>query len=272
MSESTTPPDTIVFVHGLWVTPHSWAGWRKHFEGLGYTTIAPGWPGVDEKTPAELRADGSSLAKTDAAAVLARYEEVIAGLDKPPIIIGHSFGGAFTQVLISKGLGAAGVAVDSATVKGIPDLPISTIRSAFGVLGNPLNARGVAVPFSPKQFKYAFGNTLTEEASQAAWEEFAIPAASKVLFNGAAAQLPGTVFDVDFKKADRAPLLFLGGGRDHVVPAKVSKKNAAKYQPAADYKEYLDKSHFIVGEPGWESVVTDVSDWIAAKVGSPVAA
>lgn len=270
MSASTTP-DTVVFIHGLWVTPHSWEGWRAHFESLGYKTLAPGWPGIGDKTPAELRADGSSIAGTDAAAVLAHYEEIIRGLDKPPILIGHSFGGAFVQVLVSKGLAAAGVAVDSATVKGIPDLPISTLRSAFGVLGNPLNY-GKAVPFTPKQFKYAFGNTLTDEASQAAWEQYAIPAASKVLFNGAAAQLPGTVFKVDFKKADRAPLLLLGGGRDHVVPAKVSKKNAAKYQPAADYKEYLSKSHFIVGEPGWESVVQDVSDWVQAKVGAPVAA
>ncbi len=270
MNPSTTP-DTVVFIHGLWMTPLSWEGWIGHFEQLGYQTIAPGWPGVGDRTPAQLRADGSSMAKTDAAAVLAHYEEIITALDKPPILIGHSFGGAFVQVLISKGLGAAGVAVDSATVKGIPDLPISTIRSALGVLGNPLNF-GKAVPFTPKQFKYAFGNTLTDEASQAAWERYAIPAASKVLFNGAASQLPGTALKVDFKKADRAPLLFLGGGRDHVVPAKVSKKNAAKYQPAADYKEYLTKSHFIVGEPGWEQVAKDVSDWVTSKVGAKVAA
>ncbi len=271
MSPSTSTPDTVVFIHGLWVTPKSWEGWIEHFEALGYKTIAPGWPGVGDKTPEQLRADGSSIAGTDAAAVLAHYERIIGALDQPPIIIGHSFGGAFTQVLISKGLGAAGVAVDSAPVKGIPDLPISTIRSAFGVLGNPLNY-GKAVPFTPKQFKYAFGNTLTEASSLEAWERYAIPAASKVLSNGAAAQLPNTVFKVDFKKADRVPLLLLGGGRDHVVPAKVSKKNAAKYEPAADYKEYLTKSHFIVGEPGWEEVAQDVSDWIAAKVGAPVTA
>ena len=271
MSPSTTSPDTVLFIHGLWMTPLSWTGWQEHFESLGYKTIAPGWPGIGDKTPAELRADGSSIAKTDAAAVLAHYEQIIGTLDKPPIIIGHSFGGAFTQVLISKGLGAAGVAVDSAPVKGIPGLPISTLRSSFGVLGNPLNF-GKAVPFTPKQFKYAFGNTLSEADSQAAWEKYAIPAASKVLFNGAAAQLPGTVFTVDFKKADRVPLLFTGGGRDHVVPSKVSKKNAGKYNPPADYKEYLTKSHFIAGEPGWEDVTKDVSDWVTSKVGSPVAA
>lgn len=271
MSPSTSPPTAVLFIHGLWMTPLSWEGWMGHFEQLGFKTLAPGWPGIGELTPAQLRADGSPIAKTDAAAVLAHYEEIIRALPAPPVLIGHSFGGAFVQVLLSKGLGAAGVAVNSATVKGIRDLPISTIRSTLGVLGNPLSY-GKAVPFTPKQFKYAFGNTLSEADSLAAWERYAIPAASKVLFNGAAAQLPGTVFTVDFKRSGRAPLLLLGGGRDHVVPAKVSKKNAAKYEPAADYKEYLAKSHFIVGEPGWEAVATDMSDWVRAKIGVPTAA
>lgn len=273
MTDSTpSAPDTIVFIHGLWMTPKSWEGWQARYEQLGYRTIAPAWPGFEGKTPQELRADPSSIAGTSASDVLAHFEGVIKALSAPPIIIGHSFGGAFTQALLSRGYGAAGVAVDSGTVKGIPDLPLSTIRSAFGVLGNPLNY-GKAVPFTPKQFKYAFGNTLSEADSQAAWEQYAVPAASKVLFAGAAANLPGSgPFAIDFKKADRAPLLFIAGGDDHVVPAKVNRKNAAKYAPPADFKLFEGRSHFTAGEPGWEAVADYAIAWVRDKVGAPVMA
>lgn len=268
---STTAPDTIVFVHGLWMTPLSWEGWAARFEALGYRVITPAWPGFDQPVEA-LREDGTAIKGVGITDILDHYTAIIEALDSPPILIGHSFGGAFVQVLMSRGLGAAGVAVDSGTVRGIPDLPFSTIRSAFGVLGNPLNY-GKAVPFSKGQFRYAFGNTLTPEASDAAWERYAVPAASKVLFQGAAANvLPNTPLKVDFKKDDRGPLLLIGGGRDHVVPAKVNEKNAKKYsgsKPITEFKAFPERSHFTVGEPGWEAVADFAIEWVQAQVGVP---
>jgi len=178
--------------------------------------------------------------------------------------MGHSFGGGFTQLLVHRGLGAAGVSIDGATMRGIPDLPLSTLRSAAHVLANPFN-RGRAVPFGEKQFKYAFGNTLTPEASRAAWERYAVPAAARVLFEGANANLsPRTPFRVDWRQDDRAPLLFIGGGSDHVVPAKVSKKMAGKYRNSSavtDYKEFPGRSHFTAGEDGWEQVADFALTW-----------
>lgn len=221
-----TTPDAIVLIHGLWMTPRSWSATK----------------------------------------ILAHHEEIIRGLKSPPIIMGHSFGGTFAQILIDRGLGAAGVSIDGAVVRGIRDLPLSTLRSTAHVLSNPFN-RGKAVPISEKHFRYAFGNTLGEAASRAAWERYAVPAAARVLFEGAIANLnPKTPFRVDWGNTGRVPMLFIGGGADHVVPAKVSRKLAAKAGKSGAvtaYKEFPGRSHFTAGEPGWEEVADFALTWAA---------
>ncbi len=124
--------------------------------------LAPAWPGLEGDVEA-LRRDPSPIAGLSAAKVLAHYEVLIRGLQRPPILMGHSFGGTFTHILIDRGLGAAGVSIDGASVRGIADLPLSTLRSTAHVLSNPRN-RGKAVPLNEKRFRYAFGNTLDEAA------------------------------------------------------------------------------------------------------------
>ena len=88
--------------------------------------------------------------------------------------MGHSFGGAFTEVLLDHGLGAAGVAIDAASVRGITKLPFSTLRSSWSGLHNPAN-RHRPISLNPSQFHYAFANTVSEEESQQIWERYAVP-------------------------------------------------------------------------------------------------
>jgi alpha-beta hydrolase superfamily lysophospholipase len=262
-------PDTILLIHGLWMTPRSWERWIERYDGRGFTVVAPSWPGLEADVEA-LRRDPSPLADQSAAKILAHYEEIIRGLDSPPIIMGHSFGGTFTQILVDRGLGAAGVSIHGATVRGIRDLPLSTLRSTAHVLSNPSN-RGKAVPIDDEHFRYAFGNTLDADASRAAWERYAVPAAARVLFEGATANLnPKTAFRVDWSKRDRAPMLFIGGGADHVVPAKVSRKIAAKAGRSGAvtaFEEFPRRSHFTAGEPGWEEVADLALRWATEHAG-----
>jgi alpha-beta hydrolase superfamily lysophospholipase len=262
-------PDTILLIHGLWMTPRSWERWIERYDGRGYTVVAPSWPGLEADVEA-LRRDPSPLAELSAARILSHLEEIIRGLDSPPIIMGHSFGGTFTQILVDRGLGAAGVSIHGATVRGIRDLPLSTLRSTAHVLSNPLN-RGKAVPIDEEHFRYAFGNTLDADASRAAWERYAVPAAARVLFEGAMANLnPKTAFRVDWSNPDRAPMLFIGGGADHVVPAKVSRKIAAKAGRSGAvtaYEEFPGRSHFTAGEPGWEAVADLALTWATEHAG-----
>jgi pimeloyl-ACP methyl ester carboxylesterase len=271
---STTASPDIVLIHGLWMTPLSWEHWIERYESRGHNVIAPAWPGMDGDID-ELRRDPSGIAKLDIKQIVDHYDGIIRALDSPPIIMGHSFGGTFTQILLDRGLGSAGVGIDSGTVKGILDLPLVTLKSASPILSNPFN-RNKATALSLKQFHYAFTNTLSEEESQVVYQRYAVPAVNRVLFQGAFANLsPKSPMKVDFANDDRAPLLLIGGGDDHVVPAKVNKKNAEKYgksKAITEFKEFPGRSHYTLGQPGWEEVADYALEWAVAHASAPVPA
>jgi len=253
---------TIVLIHGLWLTPRSWERWAARYEERGHRVIAPAWPGMEAEVEA-LNEDPTPIAGLDIEMIVDHYAELIAGLDEAPIIIGHSFGGAFTQLLVDRGLGSAGVGVASGTVKGVPDLPLSTIKATAPVLRNPLN-RGRAVPLDARQFHYAFTNTLSETDSDAIYERYAVPAAATVLFEGAFANLhrhPPT--EVRFENDERAPLLFIAFENDHIIPPKATLHSAEKYagsKAVTAYREFPGRPHFPAA-PGWEEVADFVLDW-----------
>jgi pimeloyl-ACP methyl ester carboxylesterase len=267
MSEST---DTIVLIHGLWMTPRSWEHWIDRYTSRGHTVLAPAWPRMQGEVE-EIRRDPSPLAGLGIREIADHYDRIVRGLDRPPIIMGHSFGGLFVQLLLDRGLGAAGVGVDSAQPKGILPLPLSTIRAASPVLGNPLNY-GKTTGLTEKQFRYAFGNTLSAEESRATWERYAIPAANSVLFQGALANFnPNSPAKVNFRNDERAPLLLIAGGKDHIVPPKITRLNVKKYaksKAVTEYKEFSDRAHSTVGAPGWEEVADYALDWAIKHVAS----
>jgi pimeloyl-ACP methyl ester carboxylesterase len=263
MSDTT---DTIVLIHGLWMTPRSWEKWAERYESRGHKVLAPSWPGLEGEVE-ELRRDPSPLKKLDFAQVVDHYERIIRGLGSPPIIMGHSLGGAVMQVLLDRGLGAAGVGISAGTVKGVRDLPLSTLRAARPVLGNPFN-RGKASPLSQKQFQYAFANTRSREDSDELYDRYYVPAANSVLFDVAFANLHrNPTAKVDFGKSDRAPMLFVGFEDDHVVPAKATRHNAEKYDDSKAtiaFKSFPGRPHF-PGVPGWEEVADFALSWATAN-------
>jgi pimeloyl-ACP methyl ester carboxylesterase len=268
---SPDTPGTIVLIHGLWLTGRSWEHWVERYASRGYKVLAPSWPGMEVEVEA-LNRDPGAIGELQIEEIVDHYEKIIRELDSPPIIMGHSFGGTFMQLLVDRGLGAAGVGVASGAVKGVLDLPLSTIRATSPVLRNPFN-RGKAVPLDAEQFHYGFTNTMERDESDTLYERYHVPAASTVLFEGAFANLhrhPPT--EVDFAKNDRAPLLFLAFEKDHIVPPKVVRHNAKKYADAGceaitAYREFPGRPHF-PGAPGWEEVADFALDWAVAPRGT----
>lgn len=267
-----TAPDTVVLVHGLWMTPRSWEGWVAHYEAKGLTVVAPAYPGFEIEVEA-LRENPDIIANLTVTETVDHLAKVIESLSAPPIIMGHSFGGTLTQLLLARGLGAAGVVVDSAPTEGVRVNPISQARSLFPALKNPAN-RHKAVAFTPEEFHYAFTNTLTEEDSLAAWERYAIAAPGNWVWEyGLFANFKPGHQDtwVDYG-ADRAPLLFIAGEKDHIMPPSVNRSNAKHYakSPAlTDYHEFPGRDHWICAAPGWEEVADHALDW-ALRNASPV--
>jgi len=192
-------------------------------------------------------------------------EGIISGLERPPILIGHSFGGALVQILLDRGFGAAGIAIHSVPTEHVHTLPASEIRAAFPVLRNPAN-RHRAVGFTPDQFHYAFTNTLSAEESAAVYERYHVPAPGRWIWDGVLANVkPGHQATwVDYRNDDRAPLLFIAGGNDHIVPAAVNKENADRYGNSSahtDFKAYDARDHYTIGAPRWRDVADDARTW-----------
>jgi pimeloyl-ACP methyl ester carboxylesterase len=262
-TEEAMSPDTIVLIHGLWVTPLSWENWIERYSRRGYHVLAPAWPGMD--VPIEqLRADPSAVEHLGVEEIVDHYDAIIRDLDAPPIIMGHSFGGAFAEVLLDRGLGASGVAIDAAAVRGITRLPFSQLKVGFPVLKSPANDHR-AVPLTFDEFHYAFTNTMSDEAARAAYDRYAAPGPGRVLFQGAFANFnPHSPLRVDFHNDDRAPLLLIGGGVDHTAPAVIDRATAKHYEKSnaiTEYKEFPGRSHFTLGQDGWEEVADYALRW-----------
>ena len=266
------PP--IVLIHGLWMTPKSWDTWAERFRACGYDVIVPGWPGVDDRDVADIREHPEALRGIGIRQIVDHYDAIIRALPRPPIIMGHSFGGLFTQMLADRGLGAAYVGVTPGQPAGISTLPASTLWTGTPILSNPFGRNG-AKPLSKSHFHFTFGNDLDRAASDALWEEFAIPSYNRVFFEGVAAAFDekGGASHVDYAKADRAPLLIITGSRDHVVPPAIGRAILRKYEAAGspavvEYREFPGRTHRIVSQDGWEEVADFALGWAESHLGS----
>ncbi|TCK00921.1 alpha/beta hydrolase [Nocardia alba] len=257
------PP--IVLIHGLWMTPSSWDTWAERFRGLGHEVIVPGWPGIGERTPAQVREDPSALEGISLLQIVDSYDEVIRAMPEQPVIMGHSFGGIFTQMLLDRGLGIAGVGVAPGQPAGVLTLPWSTLRTGLPILSNPLRINK-ANPLSKRHFHYTFGNDLTRADSDREWAVSAVNSVNRVFFEGVLS-LPrrktGTTA-VDFTKPDRAPLLLISGEIDHVAPPAIQKAALREYSkgPAlVERVEFPGRTHRLVSQDGWQEIADYALDW-----------
>jgi pimeloyl-ACP methyl ester carboxylesterase len=261
MTEQGRP---VVFIHGLWLHPASWAPWVELFSAEGYDPIAPGWPGVDESVELS-RSAPDRIAGHGIDDVEAHYSAILKALPTPPIVIGHSFGGMIAQKLLGEGGVAGAIAVDAAQIKGVLPLPLSSLRSTLPVFSNPAN-RNRAVSLTAEQFRYGFGNALPPEESDALWERWAIPAPGKPLFEAASANFSiHSPAKVDTGNPDRGPLLLIMGGRDHTVPEAITKSTLKQYRhsPAVtELMEFPDRGHSLTIDHGWRDVAEACLAWL----------
>ena len=261
---------SIVLIHGLWLTPRSWESWKARFEERGHHVVAPAWPRMEGEIEA-IRSDPSILNGLGITEIVNHFEQIIRGLDAPPVIMGHSFGGLVTELLLDRGVGAAAVALSPAQVKGVRRLPPAQIRTVFPTLRNPAN-KNKTIELTLNQFRWAFTNTMGDEDTRAAYERYHVPGPGRVLFQAGLANFnPDAVTKVDFHREDRAPLLIIGNTKDHTVPASVSKAAArllGRSGAVVDYKEYAGRPHFPTA-PGWQTVADYALEWANRHTGAP---
>jgi non-heme chloroperoxidase len=248
------PP--VVFIHGLWLLPSSWDRWAEVFQEAGYTALTPGWPD-DPETVEQANAKPEVFAHKTVGQVADHFAAVIGKLKTKPAVIGHSFGGLLAQIIAGRGLAAVSVAVDPAPFRGVLPLPISALKSARPVLGNPAN-RNRAVPLTYEQFRFGFANAVTEDEAKELYSTFAVPASGLPLFQAATANLnPWTEAKVDSKNPARGPLLIISGEKDNTVPwaiANASFKKQKRNKGVTEIVEIQDRGHALTIDSGWRKV------------------
>jgi pimeloyl-ACP methyl ester carboxylesterase len=250
---------TIMFVHGAWLTPTAWDGWRSHFEAAGYGTVAPTWPHMDQPISTLRASPDPALAALNVADIVDHYAAEIAKLDEPPIIIGHSFGGLITLMLLDRGCGVAGAVLDPAPPRGV--IPgRRSILSALPVLTS-WNGWNRVLTMSRKGFAGTFANTLPASAVDEAYDDNIVPAPGRPYFQAAL----GIGNGVSFKRLAH-PLLLVAGLKDKTADPAMIKRIWRAYRRAkapAEFVTYPDKSHFLFAEAGWENIADDIITWLA---------
>ncbi|MGC4936009.1 alpha/beta hydrolase [Gordonia sp. DT30] len=257
----------VVFIHGLWLHSSSWQSWSDLFAERGYIPHSPGWPG-DAPTVQETRDHPEAIADVGITQAFEHYAQYIDDLAAPTVLVGHSFGGMLVQKLLGDNHGIAGVAIDAAQIKGVLPLPLSALRATFPVFKNPANKHR-AVSLTPEQFRFAFGNAVSREESDALYEQWTIPPPGRPLFEAAAANFsPQSPAKVDTGNNGRGPLLLIEGGRDRTVPPTITKATRKQYRHSTAVTDLIgfdDRGHSLTIDNGWREVADSCLSWLETQ-------
>ncbi len=254
---------SIVFVHGAWVTPRCWQSMQDYFETKGYACLAPHWPHIDKPVAELNRSIDPAFAKTTVKSLVDHYAAIIQAMPEPPVIIGHSFGGLIVQLLLDRGLGTQGIAIDPGNPRGvIPSL--AAVKAAAPVLFQ-WNGWNKVCKMSFKSFRTTFANTLPDDLMQITYDTQIVPAPGRIYFEAAL----GIGCSLDWKNPKRPPLLLLSAEKDHTSSPSMARAMYRRHKASpvrVDLHTFSNRSHWLIAEPGWESVAQDILDWIQSVI------
>src|SRR6478752_5986924 len=254
----------VVFIHGLWLHASSWDPWVEAFRQAGYAPLARGWPG-EAPTVQAAREDPEAVADLGIDDVTDHFAAIIEELHPAPVIVGHSFGGLIAEKLLGQGVGAAAIAIDPAQIKGVLPLPLAQLRSGLPALGNPANLHR-SVSLTSKEFRFGFGNALSEQESDDLYNRWTIPSPARPLFQAAAANfVMHSQAAVDTANETRGPLLLISGTEDHTVPDVVTRSTFKQYRDSTavtELRQFEGRGHSLTVDSGWRDVADAVLAWL----------
>jgi alpha-beta hydrolase superfamily lysophospholipase len=260
-------PVPVVFIHGLWLHASSWQPWLDRFSQAGYAPIAPGWPNEAASVEAA-RVRPEDVADQRIDDLVGHFRAIVERLPASPVLVGHSFGGLIAEKLLGQGVGRAAIAIDPAQIQGVLPLPLAQLRSALPALANPLNVTR-AVSLTAKEFRYGFGNALSEEESDALHARWSIPSPARPLFQAAVANFSlHAQSAVDTANATRGPLLLVSGTADHTVPDVTTRATFRQYRDSAavtELRTFEGRGHSLTIDHGWGDVADACLAWLREK-------
>ena len=258
-----TQTNTVLFITGAFMHNSCWDEWKLYFESKGYKTIAPPWP-YKNASAEDLRNchPSAEIASNRLSALVDHYAEIIKQLPEKPILIGHSIGGLFVQLLIQRGLGTLGVAIHSVPPQGIFTFKFSFLKAGWGPLGFFTSAKKSFL-MSFRQWQYAITNGMDCAQQKESYYKFALPE-SKLVVRDTITKAA----KVNFQNP-HAPLLLTSGSDDHSIPASLNYSNYKKYKHSnsiTDYKEFKGRNHFVLGQPTWKEDADYILGWIKKQL------
>jgi pimeloyl-ACP methyl ester carboxylesterase len=255
-----------MLIHGAWLTPAAWDLFRVRYEAQGYTVVAPAWP-LQDRPIAELRqSPHPDLGRITIGTIVEHYAKLIRALPEPPIIVGHSFGGLFTQLLLDRGLGVAGVALAPAPIRGILARPRTILTALPVYLGVMGWSRVLTMSF--RQFAANFAQTLPKREMRAAYDRHVVPAPGRIYYQNAL----GIGIGINARNRNRAPLLLIAGEMDRtIVDAMVwaTYRKQRRAPSTTAFRSFPGRSHFLFAEPGWQEVADVALQWAGENARAP---
>lgn len=245
---------TVMLIHGAWLTPAAWDQFRRRCALRGHTVLVPPWPFADMPLDRLRQWPPAELGRLTIGRIVGHYESLIRALPEPPILIGHSHGGLVVQLLLDRGLGAAGVALAPSPTPGIRPV-LSTLA---GLLAWRSWDRARTMPFG--RFAGTVAQTLPETEKRPAYDLYVAPAPGRLAWQAAL----GLGTRIGRGNPQRPPLLLVAGDADRTVPpsavqAVYRRQRRAPSQTA--FRSFPGRSHFLLAEPGWEEVADFALDW-----------
>ena len=241
----------------------------ERYESRGYRVLAPSWPGLEGEVEA-LNADSTPLTQLNVDKIVDHYDGIIRGLDSPPIIMGHSLGGTIVQLLLAAASPPPASAWHPARVRGVPDLPFSTLRATRpSLLGKPFNRGNAsplnreAVPLRVREHAQPRGVGRDLRPLPRARGE---PRSVRGRLRNADAQPVG---DGRLRGRTARRMLAIAFEHDHIIPPKVARHNAEKYSksPAITRVQGVRGPAALPGAPGWEEVADYALAWATEHAG-----
>lgn len=251
---------TVVFVTGAFVTHLGWNPWKEYFESKGYQTVAPPWPYKDAP-PGFLRERqpyDTDLAALTLDELVDHYISIVKSMPEKPIVIGHSLGGLITQIIVNRGLAAAGVAIHPVPPLGVFPYEFSFLRAGWKALGLFTSVKKTYL-MSLKDWQYAFVNGMPLAEQMDSWEKNTIPESKTVARGGLT-----SAAKVNFA-LPHVPLLITSGDKDNIIPAHLNYRNFKKYpqkDSITEYKEFKGRNHFVLGLATWKEDADYILEWL----------
>lgn len=266
MRPSGTGREPVVFIHGAWVTPLCWRYFAPLFSDRGFHTLAPAWPGKERDIADQLARPDPRLAKVGIPEIVAHYKAIVGRQARPPLLVGHSFGGLIVQILLDQGFGAAGIAINSVPPRGVSPVRNVSLRALMKLrplIGTPFSWRRVLPPPDPDPEERALRQSQGIDMHL-------VPESGRIFW-----QLIGSAARVDFCNHCRPPLLLVGCGQDRRVPAEIQRRNWEKYRASkarTDFGFFPELTHLSIAEPGCEELAAYCAAWAHDRLAESEAA